>query len=39
LEYAQGSNLLRAILKILAENDQQRITDIAKKKYIAGAVK
>jgi len=33
LEYAQGSNLLRAILKILAENDQQRITDIAQKIY------
>jgi hypothetical protein len=33
LEYAQGSNLLRAILKILAESDQQRITDIAQKIY------
>jgi len=33
LEYAQGSNLLRAVLKILAASDQQRITDLAKKIY------
>jgi len=33
LEYAQGSNLLRAILKVLAVEERQRITDIAKKLY------
>ena len=33
LGYAQGSNLLRAILKVLAESNNLRITDIAKVLY------